>query len=267
MAIPWREILKGQRVAWVEGWSPNGAGLAVKAVVVHDTVTGPDWPPQDLAHKLAHEWDSPPPPVYHVLIDRDGTAWVLADGRANHNGYGRHDNDTIGIAFACRGGLGGDEEPANIHQRNTAATLCRQIRQHQENIPIRGHKETDPERKIDPYGVDMDEFRRRVDRADPEAVMAGEIVLLERGDNNADVRRLQAWANYGLHGEANPEHGMTVDGVFGEQTQRYVRHLEMLSGREETTGKVDALFYTWLATVAMGALHHGYRVSEEAQSA
>ncbi len=29
-------------------------------------------------------------------------------------------------------------------------------------MPVLGHKESDPSRKIDPYGVDMDEIRRRI---------------------------------------------------------------------------------------------------------
>ena len=91
---------------------------------------------------------------------RDGTYVVIAAGRCNHNGYGTWGNDSIGIE-AYNNGVGEPwpEVQLDAYRRGCAA-ICRHLGF---NIAqVRGHKETDSGRKIDPTGIDMGHFRTAV---------------------------------------------------------------------------------------------------------
>lgn len=262
--IPFDQLLGD--AGFVSGWHGNGEPLAaVKAIVVHDTVTdldegrGYNERLESYAWRLAHDFASPPPPVYHVLYGDDGQRWVIASGRANHNGYGDYGNDTIGLACETRGGMA-RPEPANAAQLDAIAEDARRIRARYGDVPVLGHRETDPKRKIDPHGVDLDALRARVagEYSQPDDQ---EDDVTKRGDQGADVRRLQGWGNIALHG--TQKQGMTVDGDFGEQTEKYVYHLEKLAGRgkKERTGRVNAALWSWLESVVMATLYHGYRLA------
>lgn len=138
----------------------------VEAIVVHDTVTTRSWSPGRVNRLCAHDGtENVPPPLYQVGIDRDGVVHFLAGGRANHNGHGTYGNDSIGVAFYAAGALEGREEPASARQQETAArvcvALCRELGLDAGRVV--GHKETDPDRKQDPYGVDMVALRVRVE--------------------------------------------------------------------------------------------------------
>lgn len=266
--IPFDQLLSD--AGFVIGWHGNGEPLgSVRAIVIHDTVTdldesrGYDERLESYAWRLAHDFDSPPPPVYHVLYGDDGQRWVLANGRANHNGYGEHGNDTIGLASETRGGMA-NPEPANEDQLSAIAEDCRRIRAHFGDVPVLGHRETDPDRKIDPHGVDLDELRRRV---------AGELtddddqegdVPLQHGDGigdrehlAADVEKAQKWCNIIRTGSSGE--GMTVDGKFLDETEKHVRDVEArFYGRKSTTGKVDDRLWAWLANTATEVVRHGY---------
>lgn len=166
MRTPWLgSVLRdaGLRVETPVG-TPHGRGRAMDAihgVVVHDTVTTRDWSDLAVARLLRDGRPDLPGPLSQLGVRRDGTVDWIADGRCNHNGYGRWGNDAIGIEVYCAGGLEGREEPWNDLQRTTVVTACRAIAAHVglTGDVVAGHKETDPDRKIDPYMVDMDRLR------------------------------------------------------------------------------------------------------------
>lgn len=171
MAATWlADVLKDAGLPFIEmgGWRSRGGGLSSpQGVVIHDTVTGPNWADSRVADMLAYgERGTPDPPLANLGIDRSGRLWVVAAGRANHNGYGRWGNDSIGIEVFCRGGWAGREEPQNAAQQEAGQRASAAILRHLGRSADRcqGHRETDPGRKIDPYAVSMNHYRAEVAR-------------------------------------------------------------------------------------------------------
>lgn len=69
--------------------------------------------------------------------------------------------------------------------------------------------------------------------------------VLQRGDKGAEVTVLQWRINELLHGEADPrgagkDYGLKADGDFGEDTEKYVRHVQAGFGYTMNAGKADA---------------------------
>lgn len=93
-------------------------------------------------------------PLAQFGLNRDGDWIFVADGRASHNGYGEWGNNSIGVEA-----YGKDSwTPAQMisWKRGNAALLNYLV------LPAsraKAHRETDPGRKPDPIGVDMDAFR------------------------------------------------------------------------------------------------------------
>lgn len=152
----------------VEGWaSPQGEGdpfEAIEAIVIHDTVTTDEWSVEQVGELVEEGRDDVPGPLYNVGFDRDETAHFIADGSANHNGYGDFGNESLGFAFYTAGALEGHVEPASAGQQDVVARAAAAVCLHL-GLPVErvvGHKETDPTRKPDPHGVDMDAFRELV---------------------------------------------------------------------------------------------------------
>ncbi len=132
-----------------------------KGVVGHHTATGTNWNDDHVAFLLRDGRRDLAGPLSQLGLERDGTFVVVALGRANHNGYGMWGNDSIGIE-AYNKGDGIDPWPAvqiDAYQRGTAAIL-RHLGLTEARF--KGHRETDPKRKPDPRGIDLDDFRRQV---------------------------------------------------------------------------------------------------------
>ncbi len=152
----------GLDVYVLPGAATRGTDLArVDALIGHDTVAGHN---VETNRRLLR--DGRPDlagPLSQVGGRPDGGVDIIATGRANHNGYGRYGNQTIGWEVYCYGGLSGKEQPWNEAQREAFVKGASAIRRHLgQRLPVLGHKESDPSRKIDPYGVDMDDVRRRI---------------------------------------------------------------------------------------------------------
>lgn len=136
----------------------------VYGVIGHDTVTTRSWSDQRVDVLLRDGRPSVPGPLAQCGMDRTGRWRVIADGRCNHNGYGRWGNNAIGVEVYAAGGLRGHEEPWNARQidsfvRGTAAIL-QYLGLTEQNVL--GHKESDPRRKIDPYQIIMPHVRQRI---------------------------------------------------------------------------------------------------------
>lgn len=168
MRAPWLgDVLSDEGLTVLEHGNPLGRGVdmgAIHGVVAHDTTTTRSWDDSQVADLLEEGYQSLPGPLSQLGLDREGRFWWIADGRCHHNGFGHWGNDTIGIEVFCAGGRAGLEEPYNAIQRVNVARASAAILRHlgkYEGFCL-GHKETDPDRKIDPFGVDMGVMRERV---------------------------------------------------------------------------------------------------------
>lgn len=253
MRAPWLgEVLRGAGLTVVEH-NPIGRGRdmrTVNGVVVHDTVTTRSWDDEDVCALLRDGRPGVPGPLSQLGLDRQGRFHFIADGRANHNGYGTWGNDAIGIETFAAGGMKGREERWNSVQEEAAAVGSAAIldRLGLSRSRVRGHKETDPERKVDPWRVDMGAFRRRVAQGGQHT--SEEEDVIKKGEKGAHVKRAQWRINQALHGHHDPEGGgLTVTGVFDDATERYVKHLQHKAGYA-TSGVLDLATYMYICEVA-----------------
>lgn len=258
MRVSWiPDVLRNAGLTVIEYGQPRGRGKglsSVQAVVVHDTVTTRSWTDERVANLLRAGRPEVPGPLAQLGPDRQGRMWVIADGRCNHNGFGSHGNNTIGIETFCAGGLRGQEEPWNNNQYEVnviaTAAILKQL-----GLPASralGHKETDPQRKIDPFGIDMEGFRRDVVEAlhgDGVPTQTGDEEM-KRGDTGAHITRLCWRINQALHGHHDPaEGGLTVTNTFNDEVERYVRHIQSQAGYP-TTGRVEWWTYDYITELA-----------------
>jgi hypothetical protein len=164
MRLTWlADVLRaeGLRVVETEGWQSRGKDLdSVEGVVLHHTATGPDVPDGRVDTLLIVGRSDLAGPLCQLGLRRDGTFVVIAGGKGNHNGYGDWGNQSIGIE-AYNDGVGEkwSREQLDAYQRGTAAIL-RRLGLGADKA--RGHRETDPRRKVDPAGIDLPAFRATV---------------------------------------------------------------------------------------------------------
>jgi len=161
MRLPWlADVLRnaGLEVKESAGWQGRGRELIeVNGVVAHHTATGPNVNDGSVVALLIKGRPDLAGPLCQLGLRRDGTFDVIADGKGNHNGYGEWGNQCVGIE-AYNDGVGEPWPSVQIdaYQRGCAAILAHL------GLPVsrlKGHKETDPGRKIDPAGIDMGGFR------------------------------------------------------------------------------------------------------------
>ncbi len=152
----------GCTVVTMSGWETRGRTVAgFYGVIWHATATGPRASDQNVANLLRDGRSDLPGPLCQLGLDRHGRFWLIASGKGNHNGRGTYGNNAIGIE-AFNDGIG---EPwptvqVDAYVRGTAAILDHL------NLPtsrVLAHRESDPTRKTDPRGIDMDRARRRID--------------------------------------------------------------------------------------------------------
>lgn len=149
------------QLAPLDGWQGRGRELTtINGVVLHDTVTSKTTPDANVAKLLRDGRPDLAGPLAQLGLDRQGRFWLIADGKCNHNGYGEWGNQSLGIeAFNDGKGEPWPIVQLDAWQRGAAAILGHL---HLNEGHALGHRETDPRRKIDPVGIDLDAFRRRV---------------------------------------------------------------------------------------------------------
>lgn len=168
MRVPWlADVLRDAGLTVIEtpGWKGRGRDLAgVNGVIWHHTATGPGTSDAAVDSLLINGRQDLPGPLCQLGLDRGGRFHVIADGKGNHNGYGTWGNNSIGIE-AFNSGVG---EPWPSGQVDAYVAGTRAILTHL-GLPLDrmlGHKESDPGRKIDPAGLDMNDMRRLVAEGD-----------------------------------------------------------------------------------------------------
>ncbi|ROO51472.1 N-acetylmuramoyl-L-alanine amidase [Micromonospora sp. Llam0] len=174
------EVLRsaGLTVREVDGWRDRGSSSwgPIRGVICHATAGGTGARAEDEVRVLLNGSATAPPPIAQTYLARDGVWWVVASGRCNHA--------LTGWAGPCKG-LGNAElfgveagnnnrgEPwpqvqLDSYQRGVAAisgrlqVAARMVaahREHQPWPPPKGQTST----KSDPHGIDMTQFRARVD--------------------------------------------------------------------------------------------------------
>lgn len=183
MMLTWLpEVLRAAGLVVVEypGWqtrTTRASGLtSIEGVVCHHTATGKSWSNEAVANLLAEGRADLEGPLSPLGLDRDGHYWMIAAGRCNHNGYGTYGNDSIGIE-AFNDGKG--EQYPDV-QYDAFARGCAAIANHLglTIAQVRGHKETDPQRKIDPL-FDMSKFRTKVAAYQEDDMPTAKEVALE----------------------------------------------------------------------------------------
>jgi peptidoglycan hydrolase-like protein with peptidoglycan-binding domain len=221
----------GCNVVEVAGWQTRGSStFNPKGVVAHHTA-GPrvgDAPSLGICIRGRSDL---PGPLAQVVLSRSGICYVIASGRANHAGTGGYR------------GLSGNSSVFGIEAENTgtgepwgAAQLEAYYRCTAAMLEIAGrdatwvcvHKEW-TSRKIDPYGINMNEFRVKVgvrlgkpqsppggyNPANPGT--AGSTGPLRLGSRGAEVRSLQNTLNFWGYDAG------AADGVFGRKTEEAVK--------------------------------------------
>lgn len=176
---------EGLKVVEVRSWRTHnrnhkGAWGPINGVMIHHTVTRGT----EASVSLCYEGHSSlPGPLCHGVIAKDGTVYLVGNGRANHAGLGddnvlravinedsslpaTNERNTDGNArfygFECIN-LGDGEDPWPAAQldaiERASAAICRHYGWSAESVI--GHKEW-TNTKIDPRGFSMEEMRRRI---------------------------------------------------------------------------------------------------------
>lgn len=159
----------GLKVTEVRGWKTRGHGglEAVRTIVCHHTA-GPRAGNMPSLGVVTNGRTGLTGPLCNLALGRDGTVFTVAAGLAYHAGQVRQSQPPYSNAYS----LGieaentGEGEPWPQVQLDAYALLCAalvdafaltegRVLAHREVCYPAG-------RKIDPYGIDMDAFRRRV---------------------------------------------------------------------------------------------------------
>lgn len=149
----------------IHGWQNSGRDLSmVRGVVWHDTVTPDTWGNRRVDELLRDGRPGVPGPLAQLGVDFNARVVIVAAGRANHNGYGRWGNNSLGIEVYAAGGLAGRERPWTAGQADTVIRATAAIQRHLGHTMQHGegHREQDPDRKIDPYDINLSRLRIRV---------------------------------------------------------------------------------------------------------
>jgi hypothetical protein len=175
----------GLRVVEVPGWETRGSiEFDPVGVTWHATAGSRRGTAQGEVNVILNGSETAPPPIAQLMLWRDGTFYVCAAGRCNHNkvgwagpNEGLGNTKLLGIEMANdnRGEPWPDVQLDAV-RRATAVIMARlgadpmrRLAAHYEHQPAAGRPPGETSTKTDPYGVVMDDERPRV-----AAIMRGE---------------------------------------------------------------------------------------------
>lgn len=185
--LPHKIAEYGVPVKLVSGWETRGSSVFnPQGVVCHHTASaaGSDHPALGI---VTHGRSDLPGPLAQVLLARNGDAYIVASGRANHAGSGGYrglygNSSVLGIE-AENNGVG---EPWSQNQirsyHRICAAMCSAIGR--DASWVCGHKEW-TSRKIDPAGINMNDFRVFVQQV---IITGGDDIMTE-----AQMNKLGDW--------------------------------------------------------------------------
>lgn len=166
-----RELRRhGLDVRTIDGWRERGrpGPVTYKAVTLHHTASNKDSGPAPALNICVHGRPDLAGPLCQIHIARDCTVTVIAAGRANHAGEGgplkgipadSANAYAVGIEVE-NNGIG--EKWSEKLRRTIGIVVAILLRRMKRRARMCfGHKEWTT-RKIDPFGINMDAFRKRV---------------------------------------------------------------------------------------------------------
>lgn len=181
-----------------DGWRSRGRpyNFYPRAIICHHTASGSSSGNFASEGIVTTGRSDLPGPLCQILLGRDGTVKLIADGYANHAGYGgpragipENQGNTYSIGIeAENNGIG---EPWSKEALNAYYRLCAALMVWigiTDVSKVFGHKEW-TSRKIDPAGIDMNKFREQVKKAllQGPSVKTVSLSKLKPGKRNNDV--------------------------------------------------------------------------------
>lgn len=159
-----QEVTDYPAVAW-----RGRLGEKVRYIIVHSTAS----PPGDPWNTLRYLRENDRGVSVHELALPGHVYRMVTDERAAHHCYSESvvfpGGESYNLANSITWGIEGYQMKDEDVQQNVVIAMvehvayaCRRLR-----IPVSqvlGHREIDPRRRSDPVGIDMDEFRARVQR-------------------------------------------------------------------------------------------------------
>lgn len=221
----------GVKVSEVDGWKSRGRGvLTIQGVMCHHTASKPGANAPSL-NTVIHGRSDLPGPLCQICLGRDGTAYIVAAGIANHAGRGIwHGNSNGNSRFmgieAENSGVG---EPWPEKQVDAYARICAAVAKYRRfgAEMVCGHKEycLPHGRKIDPnHGFDMVLFRARV------AQILGGVAPKPEPIAPVDPTTNRRTLKFGMMGEdvkvVQKAVCAEIDGDFGKKTEAKVRQFQ-----------------------------------------
>lgn len=251
----------GFPVEFMKGWQRHGSSIFAPRghTIHHDASRG-----GSARETIKNGRQGLSGPLGNYYTERDATLVVIAAGRANHAGRGSYkglygNDSVVGTEQANNGS--GEEYSDDQIQLIFALSRALANRLGSRGVDLTHAHWEWTARKIDPAvdyetgqgSWDMDVFRNELRKFDLD-VRSGN---MQRGDKGPKVKRLQWRINQSLHnGNHEPSGGVTADGIFGKQTEKYVKHMQNLAGYP-TTGKLDDPWeLDYISELAMTAKFH-----------
>lgn len=231
----------GLQVEEKPGWRHRGRpyNFYPRAIIAHHTASGSQSGNFASESVVTFGRSDLPGPLCQILLGRDGTVKLVADGYANHAGYGgpragipanQGNTYTIGIEAENNGvGEAWSKQQLNAYYRLCAALLVwigvNDVRK------VFGHKEW-TSRKIDPAGIDMNRFRAQVKRALAQgpSVQTVHLSRLKPGKRNNDVKVLKRRLR--RRGFYKPEDTSNIFGVGLKNAYRRYQHSLGYEGKD-----------------------------------
>jgi hypothetical protein len=189
----------GLKVSEVAGWKTRGSeSFSPVGVTWHATAGSRNSTAQGEVNVILNGSSSAPPPIAQLMIYRDGTIYVCAAGRCNHNkvgwagpNKGLGNTALLGIEMANdnkgepwpTAQLDAARKATAIIMRKLGADPMKRLAGHYEHQPYSGRPPGEKSTKTDPSGVNMAAERQRV-----KALMSGAGVSEE--EDMSDVMRL-----------------------------------------------------------------------------
>jgi len=187
----------GVKVVEVNGWKTRGSEtFNPVGVTWHATAGSRKATAQGEVNVILNGSNTAPPPIAQIMLWRDGTAYICAAGRCNHNkvgwagpNKGLGNTSLLGIEMANSN----DGEPwpdvqLEAARKITAAIFKRfgtdprkRLAAHFEHQPYKGRPAGETSTKSDPYGVNMTAARAAV-----YAIMTGKTT----GDDDMEISDL-----------------------------------------------------------------------------
>lgn len=217
----------GLQVVEVAGWQTRGSSyFDPKGVVAHHTAShaGRDAPALGICINGRAGLAGP---LANIVLSRSGIVYVIAAGRANHAGSGGFrglsGNSSVFGIEAENNGVG---EPWGQAQLDAYYKVCAALLEDigRDSSWVCGHKEWAPRRKIDPTGLDMNQFRANVSRASKSEPTQGVIQYNPQASFKPESGNLTIWmkgdrvSEWQAHLVKYAGQKITVDGYFGPST-------------------------------------------------